>query len=211
MVKRVLVCVAFLALAALHVGFPVSMLAERAAILEHGTEIRLALTTQDPRSLFRGEYSQLAYTIGNLRDLPLSENELDQCGPAAPGSGQRRDPSRECEIISGADLFVLLQPDENGVQQPVAVSVVQPRSGMFIRGKARFVAQRATLDANCPAKRCFTGQVTYGIESWFGPQGVPAQIDRAARSSVVAIVRVDKSGKAVLANLLLDGKAVGPS
>jgi uncharacterized membrane-anchored protein len=51
--------------------------------------------------------------------------------------------------------------------------------------------------------------VTYGIESWFGPQGLPAQVDRTARNQVVAVVRVDRSGTAVLADLLIGGKPVG--
>jgi uncharacterized membrane-anchored protein len=49
-----------------------------------------------------------------------------------------------------------------------------------------------------------------GIEQWFGPHGVPAQVDRAARTaSLAAVVRIDSDGTAVLASLLIDGKPAG--
>jgi uncharacterized membrane-anchored protein len=47
------------------------------------------------------------------------------------------------------------------------------------------------------------------LESWFGPQGEPAKIDRAAPNTVTALVRIDRSGTAVLADALLDGNPVG--
>jgi uncharacterized membrane-anchored protein len=38
---------------------------------------------------------------------------------------------------------------------------------------------------------------------------VPAQVDRAARNQVTAVVRIDSHGNAVLADLLINGVAVG--
>jgi uncharacterized membrane-anchored protein len=38
---------------------------------------------------------------------------------------------------------------------------------------------------------------------------VPAQVDRAARNQVTAVVRVDRHGDAVLADLMIDGKPIG--
>ena len=71
MSRRLLICVGFALLVCLDLGIPISMLAGRAAILRNGTEVKLELTTRDPRDLFRGEYSQLAYAIGNLMDTSL--------------------------------------------------------------------------------------------------------------------------------------------
>jgi uncharacterized membrane-anchored protein len=201
MLRSLLLCCAFAVLASLHVGIPLSMLVGRAAILRSGTEIRLDLATRDPRSLFRGEYSVLAYTIGNLRDVPAPDEERARCQPA----------SRDCLAEAGTPLFVVIEPGDNGVYRPVTASLTQPPSGtLFIRGKIRSGSYQTRVDAaKCPSGRCFSGAVTYGIETWFGPQGVPAQVDRATRSQLQAVVRVDRTGTAVLADILLDGKAVG--
>lgn len=203
MSRRALICVGFLLLVCLDLGIPVSMLAGRAAILRNGTEVRLELATRDPRSLFRGEYSQLAYAIGNLRDVPATEEERARCA-ASPG----RD---DCSAQSGRPLFVILVPGDNGTFRAEHVALSEPASGaLFIRGKLRFGGFQIRPDpAKCPSGRCFTGGIDYGIETWFGPQGVPAQVDRAGRNQLTAVVRIDTHGNAVLADLLIDGKPVG--
>jgi uncharacterized membrane-anchored protein len=196
--RLVLTCIAFALVAALDIGIPLTLLAGRAAILRNGTEVRLALTTRDPRDLFRGEYSQLAYAIGSLSNVPAPEAERARCATESP----------DCEAHGGQPLFVTLAPDDDGSYRAVEASLTEPAAGtLFIRGKIDYGSTRP--GAKCPSERCFSGRVTYGIETWFGPQGVPAQVDRAARSQVVAVVRIDRKGKAVLADLLLDGKPVG--
>jgi uncharacterized membrane-anchored protein len=203
--RTVLVCLAFVVLAGVHIGIPVSMLAERAAVLTHGAEVKLALTTQDPRSLFRGDYSNLVYAIGNLRDLPAPAAERERCAGAAAPPG-----ASDCMLANGREVFVRLEAGEGGVFRAVELAMAPPPAGdLFIRGKVRYGSYQNRVDAKCPTGRCFSGQVTYGIETWFGPQGVPAQVDRAARSDVVAVVRIDIAGTAVLDHLLVAGEAVG--
>jgi uncharacterized membrane-anchored protein len=199
--RRVIICGAFLALAALDLGIPISMLTGREAILRNGTEVKLELATRDPRSLFRGEYSQLAFAIGTLANVPAPEEERARCPTLTQG----------CTVQTGQPLFVILAPAENGTYGAEQASLTEPAPGtLFIRGKVRFGSYQTRVDpAKCPSGRCFSGQVTYGIETWFGPQGVPAQIDRAARNQLMAVVRVDRTGAAVLAEMLLDGQPVG--
>jgi uncharacterized membrane-anchored protein len=199
--RTALICGAFVLLAALDLGIPVSMLTGRAAILRNGTEVKLELATRDPRSLFRGEYSQLAYAIGNLSNVPATEAERARCPPLTP----------ECMPQSGRPLFVILAPADNGTYRAEQVSLDEPAPGtLFIRGRITYGSYQIQVDpAKCPSGRCFDGQVTYGIETWFGPQGVPAKVDRAARNQVTAVVRIDRSGTAVLADLLIDGSPVG--
>jgi uncharacterized membrane-anchored protein len=199
--RLVLTCIAFAALVCLDVGIPLTMLVGRAAILRNGTEVRLALTTQDPRDLFRGEYSRLAYAIGTLSSLPAADEERARCAGAAT----------DCEAQNGRPLFVTLTPEDNGTYRAVAASLTESAAGtLFIRGKIEYGSYQTAADpVKCPSGRCFNGRVTYGIESWFGPQGLPAQVDRTARNQVVAVVRVDRSGTAVLADLLIGGKPVG--
>jgi len=199
--RTILICVGFALLAALDLGIPLSVLANRAAILRNGTEVKLELTTRDPRDLFRGEYSQLGYAIGNLSDLPATEEERARCPTARP----------ECTTENNQAVFVVLAPAENGTWRAVQASLTEPAAGtLFIRGKVRFGGFLTASDrAKCPSGRCFSGRIDYGIETWFGPQGVPAAVDRAARNQVTAVVRIDTYGHAVLADLLIGGVAVG--
>jgi uncharacterized membrane-anchored protein len=82
--RTVLICGAFALLAGLDLGIPLWVLAGRAAVLRNGTEVKLELATRDPRSLFRGEYSQLAYAIGNLTNVPATEAERARCPAPTP-------------------------------------------------------------------------------------------------------------------------------
>jgi uncharacterized membrane-anchored protein len=198
--RIVLICVGFALLAALDLGIPLSVLAGRAAILRNGTEVKLELTTRDPRDLFRGEYSVLAYAIGNLSNLPATAEERARC-PAV------RD---DCMTENGQPVFVVLALADNGTWRAEQASQTEPPAGtLFIRGKVRRGGFLTAASDKCPSGRCFSGSIDYGIENWFGPQGVPAQVDRAARNQVTAVVRIDRHGSAVLADLLINGVAVG--
>jgi uncharacterized membrane-anchored protein len=199
--RIILICVSFALLAILDLGIPLSVLAGRAAILRNGTEVKLELNTRDPRDLFRGEYSVLAYAIGNLSNLPATDEERARCPTVRP----------ECMTENGQAVFVVLAPADNGTWRATAASLTEPAPGtLFIRGKVRFGGFLTAGDAaKCPSGRCFSGSVNYGIENWFGPQGVPGQVDRAARNQVTAVVRIDSHGNAVLADLLINGIIVG--
>ncbi len=198
--RTILTCGAFLLLACLHLGIPLSVLVGRAAILRDGTEVRLELMTRDPRDLFRGDYSLLAYTIGTLNNLPATEDELARCATARP----------DCTTQNGQPAFVVLTPAGDGTWRAAEASLTEPAPGtLFIRGKVRFGGFLSRADEKCPSGRCFSGGVIYGIESWFGPQGLPAQVDSTPRNQVTALVRIDRHGNAVLADLLINGTAAG--
>ena len=201
MQRTILICVGFALLVMLDLGIPLWVLAGRAAILRDGTELKLELTTRDPRDLFRGDYSVLAYAIGNLSNLPATEQDRARCATARP----------ECIIESRQPVFVVLAPADNGTYRAAAMSQTEPAPGtLFIRGKVRSGGLVTGSDAaKCPGGRCFSGWIDYGIENWFGPQGVPAQVDRAARNQVIAVVRIDPHGNAVLADLLINGVPAG--
>ena len=199
--RTILICGAFALLAILDLGIPLWVLAGRAAILRNGTEVRLELTTRDPRDLFRCEYSVLAYAIGNLSNLPATEEERARCASVRP----------ECMTENRQQVFVLLAPADNGTYRATQASLTEPAPGtLFIRGKVRFGGFLTGGNAaKCPIGRCFSGGIDYGIENWFGPQGVPAQVDRAARNQVIAVVRIGKHGNAVLDQLLINSVPAG--
>jgi uncharacterized membrane-anchored protein len=191
---------AFALLAALQVGIPLSMLASRAAIIRDGTEIRLAVVPRDPRSIMRGDYSRLSYEIGRLTNVKM-EGDIPECSS----------PYRASCAIPGVPVYVVLAVGENGMHRVLQVGRKAPPKGtLFIKGKVSTGAFSEMTSEKCPQGRCFTGGIVYGIEDWFGPQGVPATVDRAAPASLTAIARVSESGEAVLADLLLDGAPVVP-
>ncbi len=199
--RIILICGAFALLACLDLGIPLWVLAGRAAILRNGTEVRLELTTRDPRDVFRGEYSRLGYTIGNPSNVPATAEERARCPT---------DARPECRTENGQPVFVVLAAADNGTWRAVQASQIEPAPGtLFIRGKVTFGGFSVATNDKCPSGRCFSGRVEYGIENWFGPQGVPAKVDQAARNQVIAVVRIDGHGKAVLADLLVNGVVVG--
>jgi len=66
-----------------------------------------------------------------------------------------------------------------------------PRNGLFIKGKVNWVGSS-------------TVGVTYGIESYFVPEGEGRVIERD-RSEMFAKVVIDKSGKAVIKSIVKNG------
>ncbi len=172
-------------------GLILAMIKERADVLKSGTEVRLATAPVDPRDLFRGDYVILSYDISLVEPVKLGE----------AGRFRRGDP-----------IFVTLQPNAEGRAEPVAVSRAfrQPGPGqVVIEGKA--ASTRACQPRPGQARSCAPEEesvrVTYGLESFFVPQGQGRRIERLERSRVEVVAAVSASGKAVIKRLLIDGKA----
>jgi uncharacterized membrane-anchored protein len=183
----------FAGLAALQVGIPLSMLVSRAYALRAGTEVRLAVAPRDPRSLTRGDYTELNYAIAHLQNVKLA---------TVPSPCLNREPI--C-FVNGLPAYVTLAPNSDGIAEARAIDMVLPPTGtLFIKGTIRD-GQYTQL---CPGGGCFTGTLVYGIEQWFGPQGLPAQVDRVKAGSLTVVIRVAPDGTAVLASLLMDGRPV---
>ena len=98
---------------------------------------------------------------------------------------------------------------------------VPSTDGLFIKGRlvsATLVRQGAPLSVRartngqpaepttCDRPACLMGVVTYGIERWYGAQGVPGKLDRTARKDVVVDVRVALDGTAVIDGITVAGK-----
>ena len=142
-----------------------------------GTEIRLEIAPVDPRSLFRGNYAQLTYTLANV-DSNLFE------GP------DRR-------LRKGEIVYVFVEEGEGEVWHATRVQLEQPLSGLFLRGR---LAQAWSHDEQ-PL------QIRYGIEAWFAPKAKALEIEAAVRrrpgeeARAYAVVAVSGSGRAALARL----------
>jgi uncharacterized membrane-anchored protein len=185
----------FACLAALQTGIPVSMLLSRESVRRGGTEIRLALVTRDPRTLMRGDYSELNYRISRFTNVKVPA-EPSQCANGKP----------VCPM-NGLPAYVTLSPNADGIAEMHEIDFVPPPQGsLFIKGTIRDGRYDPRPSPACPEGGCFTVTITYGIEQWFGPQGIPAQVDRALAGTVTAVVRVASDGTPVLTSLLIDGK-----
>jgi uncharacterized membrane-anchored protein len=144
-----------LVVALVQIGFLVSMIAGRAAILRDGQEIVLRTQPIDPRDLLRGDYVILGYTISNL---PASLIE-----PAHEGD----------EEAGMRDVYVRLAPDAEGFHQAVAARLDLPPATerrpeeVDIRGRIHYWSPRGG------------GQyfAEYGIERFYVPEGEGLEIE----------------------------------
>lgn len=198
---------AFVGLFLVQVAPSVTLAWQQTHRLARGRPILLTVTTRDPRDLFRGEYSTLAYEIGRLRGLPVPPDALGvECDLA------RRETCR----VGSRTLYVRLAPDAEGVHRAVGATFARPAEGeLYLAGTLRggtLLRSGASDPAlgsaavPCAEPACLSGQVSYGIETWYGPQGVPARLDAAARRDVRVEARVDAQGVAALDGVLVGGE-----
>ena len=147
---------AAIGVAVLQIGFLVSMIAGRAAILRSGQDVVLEVRPVDPRDLLRGDYVILGYNISSipvdLFDAPLSKTQ---------DSAER-------------SVYVRLKADEDGIWQPVAARYDEKPEPAAAEGE---VDIRGTTSA-----RWFEDStqipLDYGIERFYVPEGEGKAIER---------------------------------
>ena len=207
--KRFVLPAAFAALLALQILPSATLAWQQTARLHEGRPIRLAVEPRDPRDLLRGEYSVRTYEIGRPQGI----------GVAAAPPGCDLSTAESCTLNRRA-VYVRLAPDADGFHRATDVTFEPPKSGeVFIAGTINGAslyrqgamlprqfagAGRSTEPVPCERPICFHGTITYGIEKWYGPQGVPAKLDRVDRKDIAMDVRVAADGHAVI-----DGVRVG--
>ncbi|MGH1587671.1 GDYXXLXY domain-containing protein [Methylobacterium phyllosphaerae] len=204
---------AFAGLLAIQVS-PAAILAWRQTQrLNDGNLVRLAVETRDPRDLLRGEYSVLTYEIGRLQGI----------GAGTAPTGCDLEARDNCRLEVRRDVYVRLSADADGVHRADEVFFEAPTGdGLLIKGSlgsATLVRRGAPLrirartggepsePATCQHPFCLTGIVNYGIERWYGAQGVPGKLDRTARKDILVEVRVASDGTAVIDGITVAGKA----
>lgn len=188
---KTLLPAAFAALLVVQVAPAATLAWQQTRRLSDGRPVLLSVETRDPRDLFRGEYSVLAYGIGRLQGVAAP---ADACDLGTRGS---------CPVRAQR-VYVRLAPDADGVHRAQDVSFAPPSDGaLFIAGTLQFgtlAREGAALAAKavCDKPVCLSGIVTYGIENWYGPQGVPVKLDRAARKDILVEARIGADGVAAL-------------
>ena len=173
-------------------GLILAMVADRASILRSGATVRLSTEPIDPRDLFRGDYVVLRYRISAIN--------LTRLGVVG-------------QVRNGDRVFVGLRAGADGLAEVAALA----RAGESRRADLIWAAGKAGQETRCFTRRAAPGdcaegdrvlRVTYGIESYFVPQGEGLAIERtnAARVQVQAAVAAD--GRMAIKALLIDGKPV---
>lgn len=150
---------AAVAVALLQIGFLVSMIAGRAAVLRSGQEVVLAVEPVDPRDLLRGDYVTLSYNISRVPAELFADR---------PPEGK----GREERVV-----FVRLRADANGIFQPVAA-----RYG----GRPQEAPAAGEVDISGAARARWSAgtglvAVRYGIERFYVPEGEGRAIESDLR------------------------------
>ena len=147
------------------------MILDRQAMLNSSRVVTLKVVPVDPRDMFRGDYVVLSYDISRL---DLTKLEGDDA------------------MTYGDTVFVTVVRDGEA-WKAVAVRRGRPfqvQGGIALQGKVESVDG---AEANGPPK---TARITYGIESYFVPQGTGKDIEAEARSGELSVdVAVDAQGR----------------
>lgn len=144
------------AVAVLQIGFLVSMIAGRAAVLRNGEVVTLEVHPVDPRDLLRGDYVILSYNISSVAAELFEENP--------DGDGR-------------STVYVRLRAGEEGIWKAVAA-----RYGDVPQAPA----EAGDIDIRGEASASWSGHVTdiwvtYGIERFYVPEGEGRAIETDLR------------------------------
>jgi len=177
----------FAAAGLLQVALIAAIVIDRAGILREGTEITLKTRPVDPRDFLRGDYVQLRYDISSVQLGPLAGTPI---------------------AARHAPVFVKLAPDVDGFYGAVSAHLQPvPVSGREVLIKGRL--DRGFECGGGARTYCERGDVTYGLERYFVPEGEGRVIESARNQGKVSVVAaVTAGGRAAIKRLVIDGKPV---
>jgi len=163
-----------------------AMVAMKQWTLNTGTPILLETQPVDPRSLFRGDYVRLNYTINTIK--------LDEVGG--------EDVFRRYERV-----YVVLKPGGR-YWEPVSVHQSWPtvESGVvIIKGEVGSTIDAAGEPQTRSRKQRLN--VRYGVEDYFVPEGAGRELEvRRDGKHIDLRIAVDRYGNAGIKAVLVDGE-----
>ncbi len=187
-----------LALLALVIGqslFLAAMIQDRVTLLRSDHVVTLKTEPIDPRDIFRGDYVILNYEISRLMLEALEGDD-----------GFAQGDTIYVELKSAGDIW-----------QPVA-AWHEPRDpspgNEVIRGRVSWVIEGRPVTEpadgeEVPCIDCNSATVTYGIESYFVPEGEGRELeDQRNAGSLTVDVALGSDGEAAIKGLRLDGEPV---
>ena len=156
------------------VGLP---LADRLQVHWFGEEVTLALRPVDPRDLLRGDYVILNPEI-----------QLVDTGIGVPA-----------EVFGGDDVWVVVEPDGEGISRAVAVLSAPPTDGRIVlKGRV----------SSTPSASDTVLRIDYGLDAFFVPEGQGLEIERLPRDRVRLVVAVSADGRSAPLRLVADGEVL---
>lgn len=158
------------------------MIMDRVTLLSRGRVVTLQVIPVDPTDMFRGDYVILNYNISRLN---LGELEGD-------------------DDIQSNVAYVTLKND-NGVWQAIAVHRAKPQ----VQPDQAVIAGTVTSSFRNEDKGPLQLNISYGIESFFVPQGQGRPIeDERNKDNVTVDVVLDDDGRAAIKALKVAGQPV---
>ncbi len=158
----------------------VGMVAIKQRTLINGKPILLETEPIDPRSLFRGDYVRLNYTISSL-DYAAVEGDND--------------------FEQHEEIYVMLREGEK-FWEAVSIHHAMPAHGpesVIIRGGVDYIGIWTGGESRDGIS------VRYGIENYFVPEGEGMALERPAEGEEVTIlVAVDEAGDSAIKAVLLN-------
>ncbi|HJW81280.1 MAG TPA: GDYXXLXY domain-containing protein [Acidiferrobacterales bacterium] len=172
---------------ALQTAALLAMVGMKQFTLSTGMPIVLKTEPIDPRSLFRGDYVRLNYSISRL--------------PIDKLAGDR-------EFERGDTIYVLLR-QQGEFWEAVSLHHVSPplaAGQIAIKGRVEFINQRTIPRPGTPAEPGKSIDVKYGVENYFVPEGEGRALERPKPGETVSIrLVVDRYGNAAIKAVLVNG------
>ncbi len=179
-----------------------AIVADRALTLATGREIVVKTEPVDPHDLFRGDYIALSYAMSRLEVGRLEGDD---------------------SFSPGETVYVTLKREGDAWVPVAATHSLPPASPdtLVLRATTDYVYEAPGRPTALPSESlpeetvppcpdpCRTLTLSYGIESYFVPEGQGRALEEernAKRLSVVLAVRGD--GRAAIKALMLDGKVI---
>jgi uncharacterized membrane-anchored protein len=176
------------------------MVSERMSILRSTNVVTLVSEPVDPRDIFRGDYVTLAYGISRV--------SLD----TTPGD-------KDFDI--GSTVYVEIRP-LGETWRPAAIyrsypdkpaegdKVIRGRIVDMARGTPRMRPIPGSSEMeSIPCPLCTTAIVSYGIESYFVPEGQGHAMEQERNASALSVdVALAKDGEAAIKGLRIDGEPI---
>jgi uncharacterized membrane-anchored protein len=164
------------------------MIGKKQWTLETGIPVLLETQPIDPRSLFRGDYVRLNYTVSNL----------------------------DLEVLSGDDdfsrhdkVYVVLEKGER-YWEALAVYRHLPELAdqqVALKGRVKYIQKSRWNSETKKSESANRIQVRYGIENYFVPEGEGRELERPpAGSKVEMLIAVDRFGEAGIKAVLIDSE-----
>lgn len=169
---------------------------DRIALLKNGREIVLPIIPVDPRSLFRGDYVILDYPVSSV-PVALMTPELEASRPA----------SVYVTLTKQGEEW---QPTALSAKPPVpapdkVVLKARPRYGWHQTSRPRAVGADGATASTTKADPVYA--LSYGLESYFVPEGKGNALEELAREKkLAAVIAVDSKGNSAIKGLMIEGK-----